>query len=150
MVKILSSQMASMRFLPIKGMSIKSEKTKEIVRKHLAFHVWLKANEITLNTNIRNIHNTIDAFEGKTFAEVILGVSCNSGKRVFAHVNHAWSNDPSQQKWSLSVQFHMLSDARKVLNNIQEMLYDQYGDDINKHRMMMRTGLTMRMILMRW
>jgi hypothetical protein len=49
---------SSMRFLPIKGPAIKNEKTRSIVRKRLAYHIWLKANEASIDTNFTNIYNT--------------------------------------------------------------------------------------------
>jgi hypothetical protein len=50
-----------MRFLPIKGSAIKNEKTKEVVRKRLAYHIWLKSHEISIDTNMVNIHDSIAA-----------------------------------------------------------------------------------------
>jgi hypothetical protein len=123
---------SSMRFLPIKGSAIKNEKTKEIVRKRMAFHIWLKANEIILDTNLANIHNTIPQFDNRTFSDIILGQTDKEGQRVFKHFNRAWSSDPSEQKWSLSVYPYLVSEARHILNNMKETLYDQYGPDIDQ------------------
>jgi hypothetical protein len=68
---------SSMRFLPIKGPAIKNEKTKEIVRKRMAFHIWMKANEITLDTNMININEGMTLFDGYTFSEKILNMKDN-------------------------------------------------------------------------
>jgi hypothetical protein len=94
---------SNMRFLPIKGSNIRNPKTMEIVRKRLAYHIWLKANEITIDTNLVNIHNSIDAFEGKTFAEIVMETTVeNQGKaRVFNHFNRAWSMNPEAERWGI-------------------------------------------------
>lgn len=122
----------SMRFLPIKGNAIKNTKTKEIVRKRMAFHIWLKASEISLDTTMKNIHGTCEFLGGISFAEAVLATTDEEGNRVFSHFNRAWTNDPSQQKWALSVQPHLLSAAQRSLNNIQETLCDLYGNEVNE------------------
>jgi hypothetical protein len=123
---------SSMRFLPIKGVAIKNAQTKEIVRKRMAFHIWLKANEITLDTNMKDIYKSIKAFGHKTFAEIVLGLEHINGNRVFTHFNRAWSSDPRKQQWSLSVRSHLLTSARDILDNMQVMLCDKYGDEVNQ------------------
>lgn len=113
---------SSMRFLPIKGVAIKHEKTREIVKKRMAFHIWLKAYELTLDTSMQDINRSSEVFGDKTFAEVVLSLKNEEGNRVFTHFNRAWSNDPSKQKWSLSVRTNMLTSARVILDNIQDTL----------------------------
>jgi hypothetical protein len=54
------------------------------------------------------------------------------GNRVFTHFNRAWSNDPSKQRWSLSVRSHLLTSARAILDNIQDTLCAEYGDEVNQ------------------
>lgn len=123
---------SSMRFLPIKGATIRNAKTKEIVRKRMAFHIWLKANEITMETNMVNIHKQIDIFDGRTFAEVILDKQDNSGTRIFLHFNRVWSNNPTQQRWSLLVKPNLVSCARNVLNDIMDDMVEQYGQEVKQ------------------
>lgn len=122
---------STMRFLPIKGPTIKNEKTRSIVRKRLAFHIWLKVNEVTIDTNLVNIHQSIDAFEGLTFSEIVLQSTTEDDKRVFTHFNRVWSNDPSKEKWALSVKTQMYDSAIQTYNNLRDNLFDKYGPDIN-------------------
>lgn len=122
---------SSMRFLPIKGSAIKNEKTKEIVRKRMAFHIWMKANEVSFETNMVNINEETHMFDGLTFHEKVLNMKDSEGNRVFSHFNRDWCNDPHQKKWSISVKPHLASAAQKVLNNIQNELQEQYGDQVN-------------------
>jgi hypothetical protein len=58
----------------------------------MAYHIWLKVNELSIDTNFMNIYQTIDAFEGKTFAEVVLQLVDNENNKVLTHINRAWSN----------------------------------------------------------
>ena len=121
---------SSMRFLPIKGANIKNEKTKDIVRKRMAYHIWLKVNEVTIETNMVNINQSIDAFNGATFAEIVLASTNEENQRVFAHFTRAWSRDPSKGRWGISVRGHLQDDAFKVINNLKDDLYDKYGQEI--------------------
>jgi hypothetical protein len=122
---------SSMRFLPIKGPMIKNEKTRTIVRKRMAYHIWMKANEITIDTNMTNIHQSMEAFNGNTFAEIVLSSTDKNNQRVFSHFNRAWSNNPGKERWALSVKPQMNESASKVFNNLKDELYDKYGPDIN-------------------
>jgi hypothetical protein len=123
---------SSMRFLPIKGPTIKNEKTRSIVRKRLAYHIWLKANEAVIDTNFVNIHQTIDAFQGLTFSEIVLQTVNEEDERVFSHFNRSWSNDPGKERWSLSVKPQIQDSAIKVFNDLRETLFDKYGSEITK------------------
>lgn len=103
---------SSMRFLPIKGTAIKSDKTKEVIRKRLAFHIWLKANEISIATDMVNIHQSIDAFEGKTFSEIVLQTTSKDGKnRFFTHFNRTWNLDPTKESWAIAVKTQYADEA---------------------------------------
>jgi hypothetical protein len=121
-----------MRFLPIKGSAIRNEKTKEVVRKRLAYHIWLKSHEISIDTNMVNIHDSIAEFEGKTFAEVVLECENESGSRLFSHFNRAWNNDPSQERWALSIKPNCIEDAEHAIKNLRENLFDVYGPEVNR------------------
>jgi len=122
---------SSMRFLPIKGSGIKNERTREIVRKRMAYHIWQKAHEVTIDTNFKNIHDTIESFQGKAFSEIILELSNeDEGSRYFTHFNRAWSADPMIQCWQLSVRSHLFTEARTVMGNIKEYLVDVYGIEV--------------------
>lgn len=124
---------SSMRFLPIKGTGIKSDKTREIVRKRMAYHIWLKANEVTVETMFTNIHDSIDNFQGKTFADIVLELTNqDDGFRYFTHFNRAWSPDITNQRWNLSVRGHLFEKARMILADIKETLVDKYGIEVEK------------------
>lgn len=123
---------SSMRFLPIKGATIKNDKTKSIVRKRMAYHIWLKANEVIIDTNFTNIYDTIEAFEGLTFSEIVLRFTDDTNNRVFSHINRAWSNDPSKERWALSVKAHMYDEALRHYNNLYDHLYEVYGPAIKR------------------
>jgi hypothetical protein len=122
---------SSMRFLPVKGPSISNEKTRMIVRKRMAYHIWLKANEIMIDSNFVNIHQSIEEFEGLSFAEIVLQSTDNNNQRVFSHINRVWSSDPSKEKWALSVRNYMAEEASQVYKNLQDTLFDKYGPNVN-------------------
>jgi hypothetical protein len=123
---------SSMRFLPIKGAAIKNEKTRNIVRKRLAYHIWLKVHEINIETKFKNIYDTIEEFEGLTFSEIVMKLTNHDNIRVFSHVNRAWTNNPSTERWSISVKAHMYDDAMRVYNNLKDELLEVYGPAINQ------------------
>lgn len=45
-----------MQFLPLKNGVIKSAKTKNIIKKRLAYHIWTKAHDKVMMTPFQNIH----------------------------------------------------------------------------------------------
>jgi hypothetical protein len=124
---------SSMRFLPIKGAVIKSEKTKEVVWKRLAYHIWLKANELSVATNMVNIHQTIEAFEGKTFSEIILETKSQKDEntRIFNHFKRAWNMDPSKETWDISVKNQYADEAIRYINNVRHELFNRFGPEID-------------------
>lgn len=123
-----------MRFLPIKGSKIQNDKTRNIVHQRIAYHIWLKTNEITIDTNMVNIHQSLDNFDGLSFfAQVILGSVNKDNQRVFSHFNRVWSSDPSQEsRWSISIKYQLHESAMEVFNNLKDDLSDKYGQDIKK------------------
>ena len=122
-----------MRFLPIKGSPIKNEKTKAIVRKRLAFHIWLKAHEKVIPTNYINIHEGREIFEGKTFAEMVLGVmSETTGIPLFRHFKQQWSVDIKVARWSLSVHNSLYDEALTKLKILHFELMETYGETVNQ------------------
>jgi hypothetical protein len=125
---------SSMRFLPIKGAAIKSAKTKDVVKKRLAYHIWLKANEISIETNMVNIHQTIDSFDGKTFSDIILATMSNLdlNTRIFNHFNRLWNMDPTKATWVLSVRKQCEDEATTFIRNCHDYLFDKYGQEIEK------------------
>ena len=58
---------ARMGFVPLKNGYIKSERTRNTVKKRFQYHIWLKTREQTIRTEFKNIHNTIPELKGKTF-----------------------------------------------------------------------------------
>ena len=61
-----------MRFLPIKGGALRSEKTKAIIKKRIAYHIWTKAHEKVITTNLVNIHEGKEIFDGQSLSQVLL------------------------------------------------------------------------------
>ena len=124
---------SSMRFLPVKGAAIRNDRTNEIIRKRMAYHIWMKANETTINTNVVNIHESIEAFGNKTFSEIVLEMADpDTGTRMFNHFNRAWSNDPRKEKWGLSVKPNMVHKAEQAIQHMKDTLFDAYGPEIDK------------------
>jgi type II secretory pathway pseudopilin PulG len=123
---------SQMRFLPIKGPVIKNEKMLHNVKKRMTYHISLKVNEQVIETNMANIYNSIDKFDGRTFVDIVLVQQTLNGYRVFTHFNRGWTNDPSRQRWLLSIKFQQREEAQRILTNLRHTLYEEYGTDINQ------------------
>jgi len=123
-----------MRFLPIKGSSFRSEKTKTIIKKRIAYHIWTKAHEKVINTNLVNIHEGQEIFEGLSFSQVLLNMKSSTvpNSTLFRHFKRMWSNGKSNTtRWSISVHKGLYTEAVVKLQEIQQELVDQYGDRVN-------------------
>lgn len=87
-----------------------------------------------METNMVNIHQTIDAFEGKTFSEIVLETKSNKNTeiRIFNHFNRSWNMDPTKETWSLSVRNQLEDEAATIIRNCRDTLFDKYGHEIEK------------------
>jgi len=98
----------------------------------MAYHIWLKTNELTMETDFINIHDTIEAFQGQTFLDIILGLTNEAdGFRYYNHFNRSWSPNAIIKKWDLSIKNHLYGEARRVLANIRDDLSEKYGEAID-------------------
>jgi hypothetical protein len=50
----------------------------------MAFHIWMKANEISLETNMVNINEETHMFDGLTFHEKVLNMKDDMATRFSA------------------------------------------------------------------
>lgn len=121
-----------MRFLPLKNGVIKSERTKAIIKKRMAYHIWMKAHDKVMLTNVTSIHEGADIFEGKSFSEYVMNMKDQHEQQIFRHFKRGWSRDPTKEKWLLAVQPHMVATANKILRNLQATLTEKYGNEVNK------------------
>lgn len=123
-----------MRFLPIKGGNFKSEKTRAIIKKRIAYHIWMKAHEQVIPTRLVNIHDGHELFEGRSFAQVLMEVKSLSASTtpLFRHFKRMWSNGQTNvTRWSISVHKGLYVEAMARLDTLQQDLVDEYGDRIN-------------------
>ena len=123
-----------MRFIPLKNTWIKNEKTRNKVEKRVKFHVYTKGNEHEEPTVFKNIGDTIESFEGKTFQETIMDIDSikKPGVKLFRHFKHMWTPDPKKVKWSLSIHSAMKVEAMQRLQDINSEMQDKYGDEVKK------------------
>jgi hypothetical protein len=123
-----------MRFLPIKGGNLKSEKTKAIIKKRIAYHIWIKAHERTITTNLINIHEGQEIFEGKSLSQLILQMESmyTDNLALFRHFKRTWSNGQDNMgRWALSVHKGLYEEALTKLQGLQQELLNKYGDKVN-------------------
>ena len=130
-----------MRFIPLKGSAQLSERAHEIIKQCVRWHVWQKVNEVELVTKFINVHDTIPAFEGRTFEEIVISMQNEKGKHLFRHFKKAWNKDPLQDYWNISVHTKMLEEATVAFSQLIPALVEQYGDEMDKF---IRTAGTVR------
>jgi hypothetical protein len=124
-----------MRFLPIKGGNLKSEKTKAIIKKRIAYHIWIKAHERIITTNLTNIHDGQELFEGKSLSEMILQMESTQTNNIvlFRHFKRMWSNGQGNtEQWALAVHKGLYEEASAKLQGLHHALTNEFGDKINK------------------
>jgi hypothetical protein len=123
---------SSMRFLPLKVGNINSDRTRDLVRKCFAYHIWMKSQELVIPAGIKNIHDTCDEFDNKTFSEIILGQKHPvTNRRVFSHFKRMWHQDPTIIKWGLSVNPDNIEEANEVLRNLRKDLEGKYDRSLD-------------------
>ena len=122
-----------MRFIPLKSSWIKNAKTRNKVEKRVKYHIYSKGNEYEEQTSFKNIGDTIKAFNGKSFQEIIMDIDSTKkpGLKLFRHFKYVWTPDPKKVKWALSVHNVMKGEAEEKLRNLQEDFQKLYGDEVN-------------------
>jgi hypothetical protein len=124
-----------MRFLPIKGTPLKSEKPKQVIRKRIAYHIWMKAHEKTIPVPFTNIHEPSECFEGKSLAEKLLELTSSANKDIhlIRHFKYQWSSDPTEQRWAISVHKGVYNEVISLLQNLQRNMIDEFGSEVLKY-----------------
>lgn len=123
-----------MRFLPIKGGSFKSEKTKAIIKKRIAYHIWTKAHERVLQTNLVNIHEGQEIFEGQSLSQLLLKMHSDitPNMPLVRHFKRMWSNGQTTlTRWNVSVHKGLYEEAMGKFKLLQKELVDMYGEKVN-------------------
>jgi hypothetical protein len=123
-----------MRFLPIKGGNLRSEKTKAIIKKRIAYHIWIKAHERIITTNLINIHEGQELFEGQSLSQVILQKesTLKDNMGLFRHFKRMWSTGQDNAvRWAISVHKGLYDEAVLAMRGLQQELVNEYGDKVN-------------------
>lgn len=117
-----------MRFLPLKNGVIHSERTRAIVKKRLAYHIWLKAHDRIKMTNFKNIHSGSEIFGGFTFSEKVLSLANESERDtlILRHFKRGWSNNPNKETWLMALNPDNVSQANEFLRNIYDKMKETY------------------------
>ena len=125
---------ASFRFIPMKKGRIKSERTHKIVKNRVQFHLFLKKHEKIILTAMKDINDTIDTFQGKTFQEIVLSTQSEEieGTPLFRLFKTVWTPNPETIDWYLSVHPKLRGEATKVVEEMKERMIQQYGEEVNK------------------
>ena len=122
-----------MRFVPLKQKGpITSPIAFNKVSQQLRVHTWMKVHEKQIPTEFTNITETIPAFEGKSFEEIVMETTNDEGKKMFRHFKKSWTPDPKKQEWTLSVHTKYLTEALKHSIELRQRLTQKYGEDIKK------------------
>ena len=85
-----------------------------------------------LVTKFINVHDTIPAFEGRTFEEIVISMQNEKGQHLIRRFKKAWNKDPLQDYWNILVH---------TKSQLIPALVEQYGEDMDKFT---RTAGTVR------
>jgi hypothetical protein len=123
-----------MRFIPLKNTWIKNAKTRNKVEKRVKCHVYCKGKEHEEPTVFKNIGETIESFEGKSFQEIIMDIESikKPGIKLFRHFKHTWTPDPEKEKWSLLIHSIMKAETQQRLQELEIELEERYGNQVEK------------------
>ena len=125
---------ASFRFIPMKQGRIRSTRTHNKVQHRFRFHIFLKKHEGLIATTMKDINDTIDAFEGKSFQEVVLETQSENieGTPLFRLFKIKWTPNPDVIEWVLSVHPKLRGEASKAVDEMKEKMIKQCGEEVNK------------------
>ena len=96
----------------------------------------MKYSNQTIHTNVIDPNMRLEAFEGKTLQQIILGWTCPeegyNQEPYFRHFSKRWSWDPDVNQWDLSVHQHMYAVANVKARTMLEDLIATYGDSVRE------------------
>ena len=135
-----------MKFVPLIGGEIQNEKAREQVTTRIKWQIHSKANEVTLELPLHDIHETKSYLNNQSMEQVILGTMTRADKNLplFKHVTYKYTRNPAETKYQVTVYKAMEEEAVQRLKEMKDMMHTQFGNEVfahfeNKHKGLLRS-----------
>jgi len=102
-----------MKFEPLIGGDIQNEKAREQVTTRIKWQIHSKANEVTLELPLHDIHDTKSYLNNQSMEQVLLGTMTKADKNLplFKHFTHKYTRNPAETKYQVTVYKAMEEEA---------------------------------------
>ena len=124
-----------MKCVPLIQGKINSEKAKDQIGVRMKWQVFSKANEVTLELPLKDIHKPKEYLNNRSLEQVILGTMADSNAKLslFKHITHKYSRNPLYVKYQVTVYKSLENEAVRKLEEMKDVLHTQFGNDIFQH-----------------
>ena len=130
-----------MKFVPLLGGEIQNDKAREQVTTRMKWQIHSKANEVTLELPLYDIHERKIYLNNQSMEQVILGTMTKNDQNLplFKHVTHKYTRNPAETKYQVTVYKAMEKEAVQRLEEMKDVMHTQFGNEVfghfeNKHK----------------
>ena len=124
-----------MKCVPLIQGKISNERAEEQIRVRMKWQVFSKANEITLELPLTDLHEPKEYLNNRSMEQVILGTMSDTNKTLslFKHITHKYTRNPAETKYQVTVYKSMEQEAIARLEEMKTGMHDQFGNEVLAH-----------------
>ena len=124
-----------MKCVPLIQGRINNERAKDQIGVRMKWQVFSKANEVTLELPLKDIHAQKAYMNGRSLEQVLLGTMADSNEKLslFKHITHKYNRNPLYAKYQVTVYKSLETEAIRRLEEMKDVLHSQFGNDILHH-----------------
>ena len=124
-----------MKCVPLIQGKINNERAKDQIGVRMKWQVFSKANEVTLELPLKDIHEQKEYMNGRSLEQVLLGTMADSNAKLslFKHITHKYNRNPLYAKYQVTVYKSLETEAIRRLEEMKDVLHSQFGNDILQH-----------------
>ena len=124
-----------MKCVPLIQGKINNERAKDQIGVRMKWQVFSKANEVTLELPLKDIHEQKEYMNGRSLEQVLLGTMADSNPKLslFKHITHKYNRNPLYAKYQVTVYKSLETEAIRRLEEMKDVLHSQFGNEILNH-----------------
>ena len=124
-----------MKFVPLIGGEIQNERAREQITTRIKWQIHSKANEVTLELPMHDIHKHQIYLNNQSMESIILGTMTEKDKNIplFKHITYKYTRNPAETKYQITVYKAMEGEAIKWLEEMKDTMHSQFGNEVFQH-----------------
>jgi len=101
----------------------------------IKWQIHSKANKVTLEPPLNNIHETKSYLNNQSMEQVVLGMmtELDSNLPLFKHITYEYTRNPVETKYQVIVYKAMETEAVNRLDVMKHVIHSQFGNEVFQH-----------------